>query len=128
MGFSFVAAIISSAILLHMIGFQLLLALGFPLGRAAWGGRHLVLPTHLRVASLLSCFVLLYAALVVLEKAGTIELINITSLVDISVWLFAGFFLLNAIANIFSKSMIERVVMSPLALLTSLLFFAVAAK
>jgi len=31
--------------------FQALLALGAPLGRFAWGGQHLVLPTPLRIGS-----------------------------------------------------------------------------
>lgn len=126
MGFSVVAAIIASAILLHMIGFQLLLALGFPLGKAAWGGKYIVLPNRLRLASLFSTLILLYAALAILEKSGMVEVINSANLVASSVWLFAIFFFINTVANALSTSRVEKLVMTPLALLCSTLFFVVA--
>ena len=51
--------------------FQLALALGAPLGRAAWGGTHVgTLPTELRVASGVAVLVWTCAALVVLRRAG----------------------------------------------------------
>jgi len=46
-----VAAWVATAGFIRMICFQVLLALGFPLGQSAWGGKHKKLPPSLRVAS-----------------------------------------------------------------------------
>ena len=48
-----VAAWVAAVGCVGLAGFQLLLALGAPLGRMAWGGKHARLPTALRLASLL---------------------------------------------------------------------------
>jgi len=51
--------------------FQLAIALGAPLGRAAWGGAHVRLPPNLRVASAVAAVIWMVAALLVLDRAGT---------------------------------------------------------
>ncbi len=56
--------------------FQLLLAMGLPLGGAAWGGKYIRLPNKLRIASLISMGVLVLASLIVLEKSGWIKILN----------------------------------------------------
>ncbi|MFC7766021.1 hypothetical protein [Leucobacter soli] len=65
-----VAALCATTILGALAVFQLALAFGAPAGRFAWGGRHRVLPTGLRVGSGLS--ILLYAGLaaVLLARAA----------------------------------------------------------
>ena len=50
--------------------FQAALALGAPLGRAAWGGTRTHLPTGLRIASAAAVVFWLLAALIVLGRAG----------------------------------------------------------
>lgn len=45
------ASYILTLIFAGMIIFQLLLAFGIPLGRAAWGAQHEVLPLGLRIAA-----------------------------------------------------------------------------
>ena len=47
-------AILFCALLAALTAFQLLLILGAPLGRFAWGGQHEVLPRGLRVGSAFS--------------------------------------------------------------------------
>lgn len=54
-----------------VVAFQVSLALGAPLGAAAWSGAHPgVLPDELRVASSVSAVVWLLAAVVVLARGG----------------------------------------------------------
>ncbi len=72
-----VLAIIASIGLIGLIGFQILLALGFPLGKASWGGKHVILPLKLRIASFISTGLLAFATLVVLEKANFISFLTI---------------------------------------------------
>ena len=50
--------------------FQAALALGAPLGRAAWGGTRTHLPTGLRIASAAAVVFWLLASLIVLGHAG----------------------------------------------------------
>jgi hypothetical protein len=70
--------------------FQLLLALGVPWGRAAWGGAHNRLPAALRVASALSAGILLIAAFVVLGRAGSRRLlIRVASSVTVKPYRYA---------------------------------------
>ena len=47
--------------------FQLMLALGMPWGKAAWGGKHRILPMSLRTASLISMGIFIFGGLCVLE-------------------------------------------------------------
>jgi hypothetical protein len=48
------AAVIAAVGFMGIAAFQAALALGAPLGRAAWGGAHMRLPTGLRIASALA--------------------------------------------------------------------------
>jgi hypothetical protein len=50
--------------------FQLALSMGAPLGRAAWGGAHVHLPTGFRIASAFAMGIWTLAAFIVLARAG----------------------------------------------------------
>jgi hypothetical protein len=50
--------------------FQVLLALGLPLGAMAWGGTHRVLPGRLRVASVVSAGLAVLGAVTVAQGSG----------------------------------------------------------
>ena len=65
------AAILAAVGFLGIAGFQLALALGAPLGHAAWGGAHRVLPHRLRLASAIAAVVWVTGALIVLGRAGS---------------------------------------------------------
>ena len=120
------AAIIAGAILVFLMTFQLLLAGGLPLGRAAWGGKHRVLPKKLRWASLAAFGVLGLACWAVLSRAGLLPPGSEPVWVRVSAWFFAGYMSLNTIGNIVSKSTLERIVMTPVAALLALCFTVVA--
>jgi hypothetical protein len=63
------AAVAAAVGFIAIAAFQLALALGAPLGRAAWGGAHLHLPTSLRIASAFAVGVWVLAALIILGRA-----------------------------------------------------------
>ena len=113
-------------IFVALLIFQLLLALGMPLTGAAWGSQSDVLPPNLRLASLVASFIFLFAILVVLEKLGIVTLIKRRKVINGILWFFGGYLLLNTFANLFSPGLIERLVMAPLALVSSLLCVIVA--
>ena len=102
---------IAAVILLAVVEvFQIALALGAPLGKASWGGKHDgVLPTRLRIASGVAA-VVVYPLIIlfVLAASGWVD----TSLTEgtrrVGMWVLAGLLALGALANFVSRSKIER--------------------
>lgn len=93
-----------------IIVFQMAVALGAPLGKAAWGGQHEgVLPKRLRIASGVAALVIYPFILVaVLGSAGFIEGDFLPWNDRQLMWLLGGLFMLGGIANLVSRSTIER--------------------
>lgn len=104
-------ALIASLLLLVTLVFQLALAVGAPWGSAAWGGRHPgVLPPRLRWASAFAGLIVYPWITVLVVDAG--ELIEL-NLVDRDtgvtiLWVLTGLFSLGALANLASRSRIEK--------------------
>ena len=89
--------------------FQIALALGAPLGRAAWGGRHEgVLPRRLRIASGVAGVVVYPLIIVAVLDAGFVDRellpVNGASLM----WMLAALFAVGALTNLVSRSPVER--------------------
>ncbi len=120
-----IAALVAAAVLAGVILLQALLAAGFPLGRAAWGGEHRVLPPRLRLGSVAAVFMLAVAGWVVLARAGLVRPGPEPVSVHAATWVSAVFFALNAVGNASSRSRVERWVMTPLATVLALCFAVV---
>ncbi|HBO64765.1 TPA: hypothetical protein DD425_02275 [Candidatus Saccharibacteria bacterium] len=92
-----------------LVVFQVLLALGAPFGKAAWGGQHTsVLPRKLRVASAISVVLLLCIISVVLSFTGIVTLYPNAVALGI-LWVSAVYFGVGVVMNAISRSRIERV-------------------
>jgi hypothetical protein len=120
------AAIVATAVLAALMCFQLLLAAGLPLGRAAWGGGHRVLPGSLRWGSLGAVAILGLAAWIVLARAGLVSPGAAPKAVRIATWVFGGYFALNTVMNVLSVSPPERYAMTPASATLVVCFFLVA--
>ena len=120
-----IAAIAACVLLGALAVFQALLACRFPLGRFAWGGQHEVLPTRLRVGSLVAVVVYVVIGWVVLARAGLLG--GGQGVVRVATWVIAGYFLLGAAGNLASRSRPERLVMTPVAVALCSLTATVAA-
>jgi hypothetical protein len=121
-----VAAVIAAAGLGVVAAFQLIIALGAPVGRASWGGAHDgVLPTNLRVASACAVFVWIFASLVVLGRAEIGPLSG--SYLRWASWLLVGVLAVGALMNAASKSPWERFGWAPFTLVLAVLCAVVAA-
>jgi hypothetical protein len=119
------AAAIAICVLLGGLAvFQALLAGRAPLGRFAWGGQHEVLPTPLRIGSLVA--IVAYAVIGWVVLAHAQQLGGGHGPLRVAVWVIAGFFLLGAAGNLASKSRSERLVMTPLGVVLCALTVAVA--
>lgn len=100
------------ATLAALAAFQLALVVGAPLGHFAWGGQHRVLPLNLRIGSVIA--ILLYAAFgaIILQRTGAIELLPV-AVVDVGIWVVAGYLALGIPLNAISRSRAERLTMTP---------------
>jgi hypothetical protein len=124
-----VASVVAVLLLAIIIVFQLALALGAPLGSAAWGGRHPgVLPTRLRIASGVAAVVIYPLIIVViLASADLIDAGWLPIQGTVAMWALAGLLALGALANLVSRSKTERY-WAPVALVISICCAIVAAS
>jgi hypothetical protein len=120
------AASTAALILAGLVLFEILLALGYPLGQAAWGGYYTELPAVLRIASVISAA--LYAAIIsiVLASARMVRAPFGPRFIHSSLWALTALFLLGALMNLASQSPWERAIMTPLALVLTACFYALA--
>lgn len=109
-----------------LICFQLLLAIGLPLGQAAWGGKYRILPIRLRIASLLAAIITALALVIIMEKAEVFALFNNQTVVTCLTWIFTGYFGLNIFMNLLSKSRLEKRIMTPVATVLFIMCLLVA--
>ncbi|ASS74186.1 hypothetical protein CIG75_03755 [Tumebacillus algifaecis] len=117
-----IPAIISSVSFFVVAAFQILLALGFPLGAFSWGGTHPgVLPPRLRFASLAAAGILLFMAYVMLSHTNVLasDLRFFPS--QALIWVLTIFMGINTLGNLASKNKKEKLVMTPL---TSIAFIS----
>ena len=115
------AAVAACVLLAALAVFQVLLVLGAPLGRFAWGGQHRVLPPAQRVGSAISVVVYALIAAVVATRAGMISTDVPETVVEVATWVLVGYFVLGIALNLASKSKPERLVMSPLCAVLAVL-------
>jgi hypothetical protein len=120
-------AAVIAAIGFVVIGiFQAALALGAPLGRAAWGGAVATLPSRLRRASAASAVIWLVAAVVILGRVG-IEIVALPDVVtSVGAWVLVVLSALGAVVNFASSSPWERFGWGPVSLVLALLSLVAA--
>lgn len=118
------ALVVALVLLAALTVLQVLLVFGAPLGRFAWGGQHEVLPTRLRVGSVVS--VLSYAAIAILllSRAGVIG--GDGTFVRVTTWVIFGYSCLGILMNAISRSRPERFTMTPVVTLLALATLVIA--
>lgn len=123
------AAAVAAVGLVGIALFQLALAVGAPLGRAAWGGtRTGPLPTGLRIASGAAAIIWTVAALIVLRRGGIGPLAMPEAVAQWGTWVIFVLLLLGSLMNVASSSVWERYFWGPYALILSGLCFLVASS
>jgi len=122
------AAVAFSIVTIGLGLFQLNLVFGAPWGRLAWGGQHERLPPRLRIGSAISILIYGFSAAILLARTGVIPLWSGAGWLGPASWIIAGFLGLGILANLASRSLPERLVMTPVAavLCTCAMLVAVA--
>jgi hypothetical protein len=120
------AGIAAATGFLVIAAFQAALALGAPLGRAAWGGKTAVLPGRLRRASAVALVVWVLAAALILGRAGVVGLPVPREVLTWGAWALTVLSGLGALVNVASSSPWERFGWAPLAAVLAILSAIVA--
>lgn len=120
------AAILAAIGFVAIAVFQAALALGAPLGRAAWGGGSERLPPKLRVASACAVVIWLFAAAVILGSVGIGPGWLPDGVLRWGPWVLVGVLVLGTIMNAASRSRLERNVWTPVTLVLAAQCFVVA--
>ncbi|MFC1917040.1 hypothetical protein ACFLXH_00100 [Chloroflexota bacterium] len=121
-----IAALVAVIGFFGLMCFQILLALGFPFGKAAWGGKYKKLPPGFRIASLFTAGIFVFTSILVLEKANILSVLYSPKVVTFGIWIFTAFLGLNTISNFISRSKLEKRIMTPVSLTLGLLCLTVA--
>ena len=122
------AATLAAAGFLVIGAFQLVLALGAPLGRAAYGGRSAELSPVFRRASAGAVVIWLLAAVVILGRGGVVAVPLPDVVLDIGAWVLVVLSVLGAIVNLASSSPWERFGWAPFSAAMAVLSFIVASS
>jgi hypothetical protein len=122
------AASLAAVGFLVIAAFQLALALGAPLGRAAYGGRSAELSPSFRRASAGAVVVWLLAAVVILGRGGVVSLPLPDVVLYIGAWLLVVLSVLGTIVNLASSSPWERFGWAPFSAALAVLSYVVASS
>lgn len=124
-----IAAVAAALGFLVMAAFQAALALGAPLGSAAWGGAHEgQLPMGLRIASAVAVAVYSLFALLVLGRGGFQGVPLPYGVLRWGTWVLVVLMILGMFMNVASSSGWERFLWGPWALIEGVLCLFVALR
>jgi len=115
------ATILFCLVLAGLAVFQGALILGAPIGKYAWGGRHTVLPTNLRIGSMISIVLYAIFIVIVLDKVAVFTVFKDSAIANTGSWILAVYFFIGVLMNGISRSKSERNLMTPIALTCTLI-------
>ncbi|MNH93162.1 hypothetical protein D3C73_457570 [compost metagenome] len=119
-----ISAWVGSIVFFTAVILYILLALGLPYGEFAMGGKYKIMPKQMRVACAISVLIQLMAILYLLQ-AGDVISFGLPYEIGVC-YFFAVYLTLNTIMNAISKSIKEKLVMTPLSLVTTICFWLTA--
>jgi hypothetical protein len=119
------AALTGAVLLGGLAVFQLLLIAGAPLGRFAWGGQHVVLPTNLRISSGVAIALYAVFGVVMLQAAGAVTVFP-RGVVGVAIWVLTAYCAVGVAMNALSRSRAERLLMTPVVLVLAVLCLVLA--
>jgi len=117
MSLAAIALAVALVVLLALAILQALVASGQPFGRLVWGGAHEVLPTKLRIGSVVSIVLYALFALVLVDRSGLAPIFGGGVFGVVAAWVLFGYFTLGIILNALSRSTQERNVMVPVTVI-----------
>lgn len=114
--------ILSLVIVFHILVFLQVLPYNI-----VWGGR-LNSVEEMKQSEPISIIINIFLILIISIKGGYLK-VNISSkIIDIILWLFVVLFSLNTLGNLFAVTLFEKIVFTPLTLISALLCFIMVKK
>ena len=116
-------AIIGAVLLFLVVIMSVALIFGAPLGAFTLGGHFKVFPAKLRIVLAVQLLLQVFFAVILLQLGGYMSLWlshKATKIVGIA---FAVYLTLNCFGNMFSKSKKEKIVMTPLSVITAVCYW-----
>lgn len=121
-----IVSIIGSILFAVIIILYILIFLGKPLGEYAMGGQQKIVSGKTKTMCLIAVIIQLFAVFVLLEGGGIINTGFPLKATKIICYIFAAYFSLNVVMNLFSKSKKEKAVMTPLSAIVAGCFWITA--
>lgn len=118
-------AIIGSSLLGLLAVLSLALFFGAPIGEYALGGRYKVLVGKQRLMALLALCVQLIGIFVLLRGSGILVAPLSDKVINICLYVYAGYLSINVLMNLASNSWKEKLIMTPLAAIISFCFWMI---
>jgi hypothetical protein len=119
-------AVVFAAVLGALAVLQVLLVVGVPLGRFAWGGQQDRLPIRLRVAACLSILIYVVFASVALTHSRVITTPVPSLIIAIAMWVVTAYLFLSLLPNLVTKSVHEKRLMTPVSAVLAILALLIA--
>ena len=119
-------AILGASTFSVVIILSILLICGLPLGELTMGGQYRVFPKKLRIVLVLQLALQIFFVIIILQMGGIIPLWfsrNVTKIICI---VMAVYLSLNTVMNCISKSKKEKIIMTPLSLISAICFWVTA--
>ena len=121
-------AILAAIIFTSLTVLNLLIIFGAPLGEFTMGGKYKILPSEMKIPAIISLCMQIFAIIIVLQAGGVINLWFSKNVTRIICYVYSGYLIINTFMNLISKSKKEKYIMTPLSLVSALLFFITAFK
>lgn len=119
-------AIIGASTFSVVIILSILLLCGLPLGELTLGGQYKVYPKKLRIVLGVQLVLQIFFLIIILQMGGFIPLWFSKSITKIICVIMAGYLSLNTVMNCISKSKKEKIIMTPLSLISAICFWVTA--
>jgi hypothetical protein len=121
-----ITSLLGSALFSIVLVLYILLALGFPYGEYAMGGKHRILPGKERIICIISVIVQTFSILILLQGGRILRFGFSDKLTNLFCYFFAVYLSFNVFINLLSKSKKEKLFMTPLSLVIAICFWITA--
>ena len=101
----------------------ILIALGYPLGEFAMGGKFKTVPSSMRFMYVISIIIQWFGIMILLQTAGMMPLIFSYAITRGICIFFAVYLTLNVVMNLISRSKKERYLMTPLSIVIAICYW-----
>lgn len=112
-------------LLVAIILFHILVLFQLVPWQIVWGGR-LDNFHEMRLFEIISIMINVFIGIVIATKGGYIRGILPAKITSLSLYVFVVLFILNTLGNIFSKSLVEAIIFTPITLLSAVLCYRIA--